>query len=84
MKICEDCGDECKRRMRCWHCGLFVCPWCWGHVHRCEPGHKRDECRHLKIYKKYGDNGYLERVREMSLIAIVQKEETAHVGSKVA
>lgn len=46
MTTCEDCGDEeVKRRTRCHHCDLMVCPWCWHHVHRCEPNHKPEECR---------------------------------------
>ncbi len=30
---CEDCLDECKRRIRCPLCKLLVCPWCRHHVH---------------------------------------------------
>lgn len=54
MKECEDCGDIVKRRIRCYHCGLLVCGWCWNHVHRCEPGHKKENCYSFKAYKKYG------------------------------
>jgi hypothetical protein len=45
MKSCEDCGDECKRRITCCHCKLLVCPWCWNHVHCCGPSHTPAECR---------------------------------------
>lgn len=46
MRECEDCEDEVKgRRLRCYHCGLLVCGWCWGHVHGCGPSHTRAECR---------------------------------------
>lgn len=31
--LCEDCGDECKRRKKCPHCGYLVCVWCWHHIH---------------------------------------------------
>lgn len=54
MTECEDCGEKVRRRIRCFHCGLLVCSWCWGHVHRCEPGHKKENCRSYKYYKKYG------------------------------
>lgn len=62
MSICEDCGDSCRRRIRCFHCGLLVCSWCWHHVHRCEPNHTRDKCFSLQSYKRYGKE-YLSRVR---------------------
>lgn len=64
MVKCEDCGSECKRRIRCFHCGLLVCSWCWGHVHRCEPGHKRENCNSYKAYKKYGKR-FLDLCREL-------------------
>lgn len=44
---CGDCGDLVKRRRLCHHCQLMVCNHCWHHVHRCEPGHKKSECRDL-------------------------------------
>ena len=52
MPICEDCGDERRRRIRCYHCGLLVCPWCWRHSHRCEPGHSPKNCNHLKVVNR--------------------------------
>lgn len=30
---CEDCGEECKRRTRCKHCGRLVCGYCRHHFH---------------------------------------------------
>ena len=36
MKICEDCGDECTKRLRCPLCKKLVCPWCRHHVHNAE------------------------------------------------
>jgi hypothetical protein len=31
---CQDCGDAVPtRRIRCRHCGLLVCGWCYNHVH---------------------------------------------------
>jgi hypothetical protein len=31
---CEDCGDvAAHRRIRCKHCGLLLCRWCFGHTH---------------------------------------------------
>jgi hypothetical protein len=58
----EDCGEESPRRFRCYHCGLFVCGWCWHHVHGCEPGHKKSECRDFKRYLKYGKE-WIRRLR---------------------
>lgn len=51
---CEDCGDRTQYRITCHHCKLKVCRWCWSHVHQCEPGHKRAECRDLKSKKRSG------------------------------
>ena len=47
---CEDCGEETTgvRRIRCCHCHQLVCGYCWHHIHRCEPGHERKDCRDLK------------------------------------
>jgi hypothetical protein len=45
MKDCQDCGDKTKRRKRCQHCDLLVCGWCWHHVHTCQLGHTRAQCR---------------------------------------
>ena len=33
---CEDCGEDCKRRTSCFHCGLSVCPWWDGPVSQVE------------------------------------------------
>ncbi len=33
VKECQDCYDDCKRRIKCPRCKLLVCPWCWHHVH---------------------------------------------------
>lgn len=33
MTLCEDCGEDCKRRTRCPNCKLLVCSWCWHHSH---------------------------------------------------
>lgn len=49
---CGDCGDLVKRRRLCPHCQLMVCGHCWHHVHRCEPGHKKSECRDLPKKKR--------------------------------
>jgi hypothetical protein len=54
MPACEDCGEEQARRVRCFHCGLLICSWCWSHVHCCEPSHTRDKCSSWFLYKKYG------------------------------
>lgn len=55
MPECEDndCGEETKRRVWCWHCGLYVCVWCWHHVHGCEPGHTRETCKHYKLFQRF-------------------------------
>jgi hypothetical protein len=30
---CEDCGDVAThRRIRCKHCGLLLCRWCFGYT----------------------------------------------------
>ena len=70
---CEDCGDVAEgRRLRCFHCGLLVCGWCWHHVHRCEPGHTRSECRNLARYlaRPAGPDRrrWIERVRARALL----------------
>lgn len=33
MKNCEDCGDAVSRRTRCKLCKIFVCRWCYHHLH---------------------------------------------------
>jgi hypothetical protein len=31
---CEDCEDEVDhRRLRCPHCKLLLCRWCYGYTH---------------------------------------------------
>ena len=57
----EDCGDEVKRRVLCFHCGIRVCGWCWKGIHRCEPGHQRADCRDLRAYRRYGKAAILRR-----------------------
>jgi hypothetical protein len=56
MTECEDCGEECRRRTRCHHCGQLVCPWCWHHVHGCQPNHSREECWDLHPEKRLPDS----------------------------
>ena len=71
MTTCEDCSDDCKRRICCFHCGLLVCPWCWHHVHRCEPGHKRQDCTHLQVLQRQSSparkKNILARMRAITL-----------------
>jgi hypothetical protein len=62
VKDCERCCDEAKRRILCYHCGHYVCGWCWHHECRCEPGHSRATCIHFKQLKKMGRNWYLKNV----------------------
>ena len=62
MTECESCEDDCKRRITCFHCGEKVCPHCWHHIHSCEPGHKRSECRDYRRYLKYGQE-WIRRLR---------------------
>jgi hypothetical protein len=57
---CERCGDECKRRVLCYHCGHYVCAWCWGHECQCEPGHSRKHCIQLNYLKKVGRARYMK------------------------
>ncbi len=66
MTACEDCGDEVIRRFCCFHCGLYICPWCWDHVHRCEPGHSRAECWCLRLKGKEKVQ-FLGRARQLML-----------------
>jgi len=40
MKKCEDCGEYCKRRIRCDYCNLLICSWCYHQVHWCEYNYK--------------------------------------------
>jgi len=51
MIVCEDCGEAAKRRKQCFHCGLYVCSWCWHHCHQCWPGHTRERCRNWNWIK---------------------------------
>lgn len=62
MVECEDCGDEVKRRFTCFHCGQYICGWCWNHIHGCGPGHKRSECKDYRSYLKHGKK-WVERLR---------------------
>lgn len=62
MTVCEreNCEEETKRRKLCYHCGRYVCMWCWHHVCGCEPGHKPERCVHLNLLKKVGRARYLK------------------------
>lgn len=64
MVQCEDkkCEEEVRRRVLCYHCGLYVCRWCWHHVHGCEPGHRKEDCRSLKAYRQQGQ-ALIKRLR---------------------
>lgn len=66
MPKCEDCGNEQKRRVRCYHCGLLICSWCWHYIHCCEPSHTKDKCIQYNMYKKHGLS-FLKRVRKVVL-----------------
>lgn len=68
MSTCEDvgCDNECARRIQCVHCGLYVCGWCWNHVHGCEPGHSPKDCIQRKLVKSKGKT-FLSKVRERTL-----------------
>lgn len=58
----EDCGEVASRRIRCFHCGLLVCPWCWHHLHGCMPGHQKADCRDHKRFVQYGRE-WIRRLR---------------------
>lgn len=81
MAECEDkdCGDESCRRVRCYHCGLLVCGWCWHHVHGCEPGHKRVDCKSLKAYNKFGAE-WIKRLRARMAIVAAQGHQGDEAG----
>ena len=70
MPDCEDsdCGEEVRRRVLCYHCGLLVCPWCWHHLHGCQPGHTRSECWDYKKYRRYG-RARIKRLRARQKLA---------------
>jgi hypothetical protein len=76
MNKCEDCGDPCKRRKQCYHCGLFVCSSCWHNEHKCEPGHSRDKCFSLKSYRRFGKD-FLTRLRVRVLLLKEEGKEYA-------
>lgn len=59
---CERCGDECKRRKLCPHCGFLVCPWCWHHICGCLPNHRPERCVHLNAMKRKGREWFLTKV----------------------
>jgi len=82
MAFCEDedCEDESPRRVLCFHCGLYVCGWCWHHVHGCEPGHKKAECRDYKRFLQYGKE-WIRRLR--TRLTINQAFETLKRSFKV-
>jgi hypothetical protein len=76
MKECDDCGEATRRRTRCWHCGQFVCRYCWHHEHACAPGHTRGACEDLRrlndLIRPLGQAAvreYLDRLRHLSLEA---------------
>lgn len=61
-KPCEDCGGHERRRVLCFHCGMYVCRWCWNHKHQCQPGHSKQECRDWARYKRLGMD-WIKRLR---------------------
>lgn len=84
MRECDDCGEETSRRKRCWHCGQFVCPYCWHHVHACEPGHSRVECEdlrrlelHIRPLGSTAVRNYLDRLRHLSMSPVSGQKEQA-------
>jgi hypothetical protein len=76
MTECERCGDECKRRKLCYHCGHYVCGWCWRHECSCKPGHKPERCVHLQLLKRIGRTRYMRtaiaRVRTMAGLPLLR------------
>lgn len=32
--LCDGCGEECRRRSKCKHCGELRCAWCIHHSHQ--------------------------------------------------
>lgn len=74
---CDSCGEDIpqgQRRRRCWHCGQWVCGYCWHHEHACEPGHSKKECSDLATLQRLtASHGrgvareYLERLRILSI-----------------
>lgn len=69
MRYCEDedCEEQARRRIRCFHCGLLVCPYCYHHIHRCEPGHDKKDCSDYLAFKEYGKE-WIDRVRVRRLM----------------
>jgi hypothetical protein len=57
MTECEDCGEQTKRRIKCHHCDLLVCSFCYSHIHCCEPSHSRKDCWNLEKGKHSEERG---------------------------
>lgn len=70
---CDDCAEEVPRRKRFWHCGMFVCPYCWHHTHCCEPNHSKEECKDLRDIKKLETSKGKEAVRKY--LDLLREEE---------
>lgn len=70
---CEDCGeDPYGRRIQCVHCGLYICGWCWHHVHGCGPGHATAQCRDRRRVQRMPPRTrrlYFKKLRARSLKA---------------
>ena len=83
MRECDDCGEYAKRRRRCWHCGFFVCIYCWHHIHCCEPGHTKAECESLRLLAMVKPLGpvavrdYLNRLRYLAQAKIERDADAA-------
>lgn len=74
MKKCEECGESCKRRTQCVHCGLYVCKACFYPKHSCRPGHSRKTCKDHRENKKYGKE-FLERIRARTLVKLAREKK---------
>ena len=84
MTTCDGCGEMVRRRRRCWHCGQFVCGYCWHHEHACEPGHAKADCTDLavlvRVKARHGEKAarnLLDRLRARSMAAEERRVEAS-------
>ena len=55
-----------QRRRWCFHCGGFICGYCWHHQHQCAPSHAVTKCWSLRAYQKFGKH-WRKRLRAVFL-----------------
>lgn len=76
-RACDECEEEMEPRQRrrwCFHCGGFVCAYCWHHQHQCAPQHSLTDCWSWRAYQKYG-MAYRKRLRSLYLKRATQGQQ---------